>query len=263
MRTFQRIKGRVQRAIEARRTFARIAIFNHIPKTAGMSFHQFIKDNLPNNSVLDFYTLDNRDRLVEYAAQPQSRYAAIVGHLPFSHFVNLPLPATPSHITVLREPVARLISYYYYIRTSESHYLHDWVVNEDVSIQAFFEAKPTMEIDNLHLRFLCSTDCSNVPIGGCTRDMLEEAKDNLKNRFAVVGLQEYFPQTLDLTARTMGWSNVTNPEINRAPEKSKSAEKDVKVIELIRSLNELDIELYDFGKELFFEHCRRLGIVGV
>ncbi|MFN8553688.1 MAG: sulfotransferase family 2 domain-containing protein [Candidatus Obscuribacterales bacterium] len=258
--TLNRIKGRLQREIESRRSFDRVAIFNHIPKTAGMSFHQFIKDNLPSNSVLDFYTLDNRDRLVEYASQPQSRYAAIVGHLPFSFFVNLTLPAKALHITVLREPVARLISYYYYIRTSESHYLHDWVVNEDISPQAFFESKPTMEIDNLHLRFLCSTDCSNVPIGGCTREMLEEAKDNLKNRFAVVGLQEYFPQSLELTARVMGWKNITNPEINRAPEKSKAAEKDAQTIELIRSMNELDIELYEYGQELFVKKCAELGI---
>ncbi len=225
-----------------------------------MSFHQFIKDNLPGNSVLDFYTLDNRDRLVEYASQSQSRYAAIVGHLPFSFFVNLALPATSMHITVLREPVARLISYYYYIRSSKTHYLHDWVMGEDVSPQAFFESKPTMEIDNLHLRFLCSTDCSNVPIGGCTREMLEEAKENLKNRFAVVGLQEYFPQSLELTARTMGWKNITNPEINRAPEKSKAAEKDAKTLELVRSMNELDIELYEFGQELFVQKCATLGI---
>lgn len=258
--TLNRIKGRLQREIESRRSFDSVAIFNHIPKTAGMSFHQFIKDNLPSNSVLDFYTLDNRDRLVEYASQPQSRYAAIVGHLPFSFFVNLTLPAKPLHITVLREPVARLISYYYYIRTSESHYLHDWVVNEDISPQAFFESKPTMEIDNLHLRFLCSTDCSNVPIGGCTREMLEEAKDNLKNRFAVVGLQEYFPQSLELTARVMGWKNITIPEINRAPEKSKAAEKDAQTIELIRSMNELDIELYEYGQELFVKKCAELGI---
>jgi hypothetical protein len=225
-----------------------------------MSFHQFIKDNLPNNSVLDFYTLDNRDRLVEYASQPQSRYAAIVGHLPFSFFVNLPLPAKAMHITVLRDPIARLISYYYYIRSSETHYLHDWVVNEDISPKAFFESKPTMEIDNLQLRFLCSTDCSNVPIGGCTREMLAEAKENLKNRFAVVGLQEYFPQSLELTARTMGWKNITNPEINRAPEKSKPAEGDAQIFELVRSLNELDIELYEYGKELFVNKCAELGI---
>lgn len=225
-----------------------------------MSFHQFIKDNLPRNSVLDFYTLDNRDRLVEYACQPQSRYAAIVGHLPYSFFVDLTLPAQALHITVLREPVARLISYYYYIRTSETHYLHDWVIKENVSPQAFFESKPTMEIDNLQLRFLCSTDCSNVPIGGCTRHMLEEAKDNLKNRFAVVGLQEYFPQSLELTARVMAWKNVTNPEINRAPEKSKPAEKDEQTLRIIRSLNELDIELYEFGQELFVKKCAELGI---
>jgi hypothetical protein len=255
-----RIKGRLQREIESRRNFDRIAIFNHIPKTAGMSFHQFIKDNLPNNSVLDFYTLDNRDRLVEYANQAQSRHAAIVGHLPFSFFVNLPLPAKAMHITVLREPIARLISYYYYIRTSEPHYLHDWVVNEDVPLHTFFESKPTMEIDNLHLRFLCSTDCSNVPIGGCTREMLEEAKDNLKNKFAVVGLQEYFPQSLELTAKTMGWSKITNPEINRAPERAKSAESDAKTLKLIRSMNELDIELYEFAKELFVKQCADRGI---
>jgi Sulfotransferase family len=255
-----RIKGRVQRAIEARRTFDRIAVFNHIPKTAGMSFHQFIKDNVPSNSVLDFYTLDNRDRLVEYASQTQSRYAAIVGHLPYSFFVNLTLPAAASHITVLREPVSRLVSYYYYIRTSETHYLHDWVIGENVSLHKFFESQPTMEIDNLHLRFLCSTDCSNVPIGGCKREMLDEAKDNLQNRFAVVGLQEYFAQSLVLTARTMGWTHITNPEINRAENKPKSSEKEAETLALIQSMNEFDIELYSFAQELFIKRCNELDI---
>ena len=226
-----------------------------------MSFHEFIKENVPTNSILDFYTLDNRDRLVEFASQPQSRYAAIVGHLPYSFFVNLPLPAKASHITVLRDPVSRLISYYHYIRSSETHYLHDWLVKEDVSLRAFFERQPTMEIDNLHLRFLCSTDCSNVPIGGCTRSMLAEAKENLQSHFAVIGLQEYFAQSLVLTARTLGWTHITNAEINRAPVKPKSNENDDATLSLIRSLNELDIELYDFAKLLFAKRCGEHGLV--
>ena len=219
-------------------------------------FHDFIKDNLPKGSVLELYTLDNRQRLVDYARQDKATYAAIVGHLPFSFFSQLEFPKPTLHLTILREPVSRLISYYHYVRSSQTHYLHDWVMGEEIGMHDFFLRKPTMEVDNMHVRFLCTTDCSNVQIGECTQAMLEEAKFNLKNSFDVVGLQEEFDKTMLLTASSLKWKRVTKPEINRNPLKPKRDQVPEETILLIKSLNELDIELYAFAKELFEERLQ-------
>lgn len=226
-----------------------------------MSFHQFIKDNVPSNSILDFYELDNRDRLTEFAQQPTSRYAAIVGHLPYSFFVGLNLPAQASHTTILREPIERLISYYHYIRSSKTHYLHEWVMTENVPMHQFFESKPTMEIDNLHVRFLCTTDCSNVPIGGCTKEMLEEAKQNIVEKFDVFGLQEYFDESVAATALVNHWKHKTSPEINRAEKKNKTTDIPKETSDLITETNQLDIQLYEYARPIFIERLKRAGLM--
>lgn len=236
-----------------------LAIFNHIPKTGGMSFHEFINRNVPDGTVLELYTIDNRDRLVALSRHEQSQLHAVVGHLPFSYFRTFK-PAKPTeHITVLREPIERIISFYHYITRHQTHYLHDKIVQGSLSLHDFVQQRLTLECDNLQVRYLCSDDLSGVAIGACTPQMLEQAKDNIASRFAAIGITEQFDDTLRLVAKAFDWRHVQSPQINVAPKVNKDAPCSAETRALIASTNELDLELYEFGKQLFNQRLAALG----
>jgi hypothetical protein len=234
-----------------------IVVFHHIPKTAGTSFKAVLHNNLETESVLELYALDSRDRLASIPNERLASLRAIVGHLPFCFFV----PRNPQppllHCTLLRRPVDRVLSYYGYIRWNTGHYLHERISRENLSLHDFVLRRDNVELDNLQVRYLCSTDCSNVPIGGCTTEMLEEAKENLAQLFGLVGLQEEFPLTLSLANRKLGWSNLPIPHINRTPDRPALGDVDARTLSTIEALNSLDLELYAFARNLFFEQVRK------
>ena len=237
-----------------------IIVFHHVPKTAGMSFHNFIENNLSSGSILALYKPDNREILSNLSDQEKAKVSAIVGHLPFSFFAELRFPKPLAHITILREPVSRIVSYYHYIKSSPTHYLHDHITNQNLSLKEFLACRPTAELDNLQVRYLCNQDCWFLPIGSCTEDMLDQAMENLANSFAVVGLIEQFDLTLSMTAQTFGWSNLSSPFINETPRSGQHGQVEASDIADIQSLNQLDLRLYEFAANLFSERAKALNL---
>jgi hypothetical protein len=237
-----------------------IIVFNHIPKTAGMSFHRFIEMNVPKDSVAQFYTINNRDRLVNLTSKEQMFLWAIVGHLPFSYFSTAQLEKSTVHVTVLRDPVERIVSFYHYIRRNQEHYLHAKLVNENLSLTDFVQQKLTLECDNLQVRYLCSSDLSGIPIGSCTRDMLAEAMSNVENSFAVVGLKERFDDTLTLMARTFDWKVPRKKiRINYSGDDRAVHDIDKSTRNAIAKINHLDEELYHCARDLFHRRMAKLS----
>lgn len=102
-------------------------IFHHIPKTAGSSFRSELARRLePNTHIRLDYSKKNRDlhqlldestaEFLELASNQKLRFAS--GHLRWRQIVRID-EAIPSvkWITMLRDPVARMISDYRYSRT--------------------------------------------------------------------------------------------------------------------------------------------------
>jgi hypothetical protein len=85
--------------------------------------------------------------------------------------------------------------------------------------------------------------------------MLEIAKRNIEESFAVVGLTERFDETLILLHETFGWSRLHYVSANVAPRQAVELPDDVR--NLIEEHNQLDIELYRHAGERFDEAIRR------
>ncbi len=96
------------------------------------------------------------------------------------------------------------------------------------------------------------------------RKELELAKTHLREKFFMVGLQEQFDESMALLKLTLGLKDVAY--MTQKVNKSKpvlSLDEDVK--EAIKRTNALDLELYEYGKELFDEKLlkyeKRIGEV--
>jgi hypothetical protein len=229
-------------------------LFLHMPKTAGTTLVYVLQKVYGTDRVYhepDVYTdscaLAN-DFLLLPAAE-RSRIEVLCGHFPVGFHALMP-EAAP-YITMLREPVERLISFYYYMREhpADERFKDARKYN---SIAAYIRSGVTRDVDNGMTRVIAGYPPGQdppTPFGGCTRDLLEQAKYNLRERFCFVGLTEQFPQSLVLMKRAFEWKRVPMFESLNATQ-SRPAKEDVSQEDMAALLEhtQLDRELYAYAK---------------
>jgi hypothetical protein len=168
---------------------------------------------------------------------------------------SLPQPAT--YITLLRDPVDRVISHYYMIVRSPADIFYNEVTSRKMSLKDFAESGLVPELENGQTRFLGGAG-PHVPFGKCTPEILEKAKKNLRDYFSIVGLRERFDETVVLLKKTFGWMNafyVKDRPKKRLLKEAISRE----TLSVIEKYNQLDLELYAFAKERFEELIQLQG----
>jgi len=236
----------------------RSVIFLHLPKTAGTTLNNIINRQYRDDEIYASGAIvqDSVAQLKAMEIGEREKIRIFIGHMGFGLHDLLAPPTT--YFTILREPIDRVISFYYYVQRNGAHYLHDYVLNDDVSLDEFLTSKATLMTDNFQVR-LISGVWNDIPYGECTRETLEQAKKNLQDSFAVVGLTEEFDQTLLLLKRALGWDNIYYMRHNVTKNRPQKDVLSPETMALLRSHNELDLELYAFAKTLFAEQVERQG----
>ncbi len=237
--------------LKGRKDFQTV-IFLHIPKTAGTSLQQLINRQFSTKLV---YELDNRDArksmeiFQNIPNEEKKQYKVVLGHMWFG--LHNFMPQSSTYITILREPIDRVISHYYFVNRRPDHYLYETVKSKNLTLKQYVETKLSTELNNGQTRLLSGEmDEEKYPFGKCSQKMLERAKKNLKKHFSIVGIQEEFDDTLLLIQKILNWKisyikeNVTQnrPWMDEIPKET---------IELIKNYNRLDIELYNYAQKIF------------
>jgi hypothetical protein len=235
---------------------AKTVIFLHIPKTAGSTLLRIIEKQYHPDEICSLYLRrDFRafDRLTE-ARKAQIRIYR--GHIIFGWAQRLPQPAT--RFTILRNPVERAISNYYFTREYAEHHHHDLVHSQNLSLADYLDSKEELMADNGQTRML-SGGYYVMDYGGLSREALEAAKANLRDNIQVVGLTERFDETLLLLKNAFGWGNVFYARQNVGRQRPTKDQLSPDTLAVIHKYNQLDIELYQFAKTLFAEQVRKQG----
>lgn len=190
----------------------------------------------------------------QFAAIPPENfkdYRLFMGHLPN---VDIPKYVPDKHVhpvTVLREPVARVISHYDYIRRTPGDPFYAAVQN--MTLEEFTRnlqvARLGKNIQVYHVARL-----SRVPLRHMTLDeVLDLAKSNL-DKFPFVGLLERFQDSLYLLSYVFGWRPIINNRRENVSGASKAKLKEQiseSTLEVIRESTRLDAELYDYAVGTF------------
>ncbi len=237
-------------------------IFMHIPKTAGITATSIIerhykKEESYSTSMSKFNPDGSLDGFDDLPAEHKARLKLLFGHLGFGIHKKLAQPAT--YIAILRDPIERVISNYYYDCRETRGPLYNLLKSGEMDLISYVERHASWEMDNLQTRMI-SGNWHKRGFGPCTEEMLETAKKNLCEHFAVVGITERFDETYLLLKRKFGWPHVfylsRNVTKNRPPREN-IPEADLAVI---RKYNQFDIRLYQFTQERFEDQIKQQGI---
>jgi Galactose-3-O-sulfotransferase len=224
-------------------------IFLHIPKTAGTTLNRIIEWQY---NPLSIFTVDphhiraTTERFATFPEQRRRRLRVIRGHLLFG--IHELIPQNSTYITLLREPVSRVLSSYNFILRRPLHPLHRKLKREHIGPKEFIQLIPHAQ--NLQCRFIAGIGKA----GACDDGILHMAKENLRRYFRVVGLSERFHDSLLLMAAEFGWKV---PVYKSRKVATVRPTVDSAVTEMIREHNRFDIELYQFARELFEESMER------
>lgn len=233
-------------------------LFLHIPKCAGTTLNmEILKKRFEPDELILFYD-HNNDEITEQLKRMnrEKKIKCISGHFYFGiHRYYTSRPTT--YITILRDPIERIISHYYQVRRWKPHHLYRQVTEGNITLKEYVENKTTCELNNGQVRVLVGLDM-NPPFGQCTGEMLAQAKENLKKHFAVVGISERFDEFLQLLGHKFGWEIPPYKNLNVSDNRKKRDDIDRETLAVIEKYNQLDMELYRFARDLFEEQYSTL-----
>jgi len=235
-------------------------IFLHLPRTAGTTLHRIIERQYDPNSIYTIDGVNSEQSCMHFRKIPphhKTHIKVLKGHMEFGMHEFLPNPAT--YVTLLRDPIDRIISHYYFVRQNPDHYLYRTVVSGRLTLKGYVSSGLSRELDNGQTRML-SGPTAHVPVGECNDEMLQRAKHNLQSHFSVVGLAEQFDQTLLMLQDAFGWKTPFYVRQNATHRRPARTDVPAEVIDTIRRINRYDVALYDYAATLFEQQRCRLGV---
>jgi hypothetical protein len=141
------ILAEVRFALLASKT--RKILFDHLPKCGGTSLKVYLRAQYPSKKVFSIDGLNptaSLDKFKKLSRNKRHGYDLVEGHcandlLGYVHPNSL-------KITMLRDPVERIISHFFYVKRTPKHYLHSIVVSSAMDLEQFVTSGISAELSN-------------------------------------------------------------------------------------------------------------------
>lgn len=218
-------------------------VFDHLPKCGGSSIMVYLRSNYLRRQT---FAIDGARPLADVARfrrLPENRrhaYQLVSGHLanrlvPLAHEESLVA-------TVLRDPIDRIVSHYYFAKGLREHYLHDTIVRRGLSLEDYVTSGISDELTNWYTAHFAQRTPAEVE--AAPEESLQAALDAL-GRYDLVGFVDDIAgfasalQGLAALPQPFGGTrtNVTRkrPKLRDVPSTS---------LAVIAEANYLDVQLY-------------------
>ncbi|MHA1539393.1 MAG: sulfotransferase family 2 domain-containing protein [Alphaproteobacteria bacterium] len=227
-----------------------LLIHLHIEKTAGSTFYSILRKTyyrlytIGTHDVSDWITPDILYNMV--SETPFAR--AITGHLSFKNDIYRILDDHYFNITMLRNPIERVLSFYYWKGHDKKY----------KSIIDFLEEERDVLVDNGQVRKMTEKGM-DYAYGELPETLLAEATENLMNKITCFGLTEDFDASLLLFTDLFGWQDILYTRRKVISKRPQAADLSKEEREKIISYNRLDMALYEKAKAIFATRVAGLG----
>jgi Sulfotransferase family len=241
------------RGIPVAGTSDKILVFLHLAKTAGVTFTEVLARNFQPDEFLQIDLQETERPVIGYwsheavkkalARLPQrERLRAVWGH--FRPSVRALLPKPSALFTMLREPVDRVLSAFYYEKEVGFHTIEE--TPEEYAISS----------DNLMTRVLSDDPTFGARPGEPRREVSErdfEKAVAVLNECAFVGVTDRFDESLLLLGDALYWSlsDLVYESRNITKERPRRAAIPASTRNAILKCNQYDARLYACAKQLF------------
>jgi len=227
-------------------------IFLHIPKAAGTTMHKIIERQYAKSFVFTMdgaHVAESSDEIRAMSDDRKRRIKILKGHMAYGLHAYMPQPCR--YFTVLRDPLERVISHYYYVIRTPEHYLYETVTSQKMTLEDYIDSGISQELSDGQTRMLASQNGYLLEDEAISENHLVEAKKHLDDNFELVGLAEQFDETLLLCRQAFGWKNVfySRSNVTKKRPARETVTKDVAA--MILSHNKYDSELYAYARKQF------------
>ena len=228
--------------------------FIHILKTAGSTMMSIIWRQYRNEDIFHVRQRDFSDFRALPASQ-RNRFVLVGGHMCYGVHKYVTNPGR--YFTILRDPYKRIHSYYYYMRSRPES---EWYqMTNSMDLAQFVEKSGNPELNNGQLRRLYGVEGFEIGFGECSKEMLDEVKSRIADRFSIIGLTERFYETIVLMSETNSWKLLPFFYKNVTQDKPNYQTLNTSSKEMILKYNQLDIQLYEFAERRLADMIRTSG----
>ncbi len=221
-------------------------LFLHIPKTAGTSLRAIVDEEYQGPLQVALYEpFPYSPEVLEQLKAQATTAKAFIGHVFFG--TDEVLGVRASYVTFLRHPVSRVVSYFLHNKRHDNSPYFDHI-RRGMTLRSMVEDHAIPEVNNNMTRMISGLHDNSALH---SRDVLDLAIANMEDRFIFVGLSESLDDGLRVLSHRLGWDRRADvPQLNQAPDDLRE-EVDPATWAAIEALNELDLELYDYGQQRF------------
>ena len=214
-------------------------IILHLPKTAGTSLRLIIQNNYRAKELFFAYNrhpkFNSTHELSGFSSSEFEKYKIIMGHFSFNKEL-FPFEDR-RYVTVLRNPVDRVISYYHHVMNRD-----EWRGRE-ISMSEYMMTSEDIDLQFQNHQTRLLSGMRQNPI---TEANLKQAKYNLENYFIHVGTSEKFNETVAELRELLGWKRAKMFYENKSANKWAAGPCTKEDLDKIQELNEFDIKLYEW-----------------
>ena len=250
-----------------------VLVFTHFPKTGGTTLHEILIEKFYQRKVFRFDDTRDYETFLEMSYEERDEFDYIRGHIPpcMHDFISRPC----RYIVLLREPLERVISEYYFMLTSPEHPRHEEYNREKVTlekhlverIENFYggEILNILLYPNLkRLRDIPEVENWRSFYPYSMNEMIEESKRKLREDFFQVGILERFGDFVFLLSRKLGWRVPYYRIKNRSRGRPDTADIldtiDTNLLSRFYEAYSAEYQLYEYARSIFEEEWSESGI---